>query len=210
MARQTHTLPGHFSPLPGSVAERCPMKKSRNSKFFSLEIASISNTFTAARRAFTLVEILIVVVILGIMAAIVVPKFSNAGMESRENMLKENLRILRTQISIYHVHHWDTSPGYDSAGNPSAQAVVDQLTMFTDNDGNTNATASEVFEHGPYMSEMPENPLNGQSSITIINDADSLPVQPNNNTGWIYKPGDMIFKANSPGFDVDGFAYYDY
>ena len=38
-----------------------------------------------ARRGFTLVELLIVVVILGILATIVIPQFSNASQQAREN-----------------------------------------------------------------------------------------------------------------------------
>ena len=41
---------------------------------------------------FTLVEILIVVVILGILAAIVIPQFSQASNEARESSLKSNLK----------------------------------------------------------------------------------------------------------------------
>ena len=40
---------------------------------------------TTTRAAFTLIEILIVVVILGILATIVVPQFSNASINAKEN-----------------------------------------------------------------------------------------------------------------------------
>ena len=56
------------------------------------------------KKAFTLVEILIVVIILGILASIVVPNFSNASHQARENMLKKNLYMLRSQINVYRAH----------------------------------------------------------------------------------------------------------
>lgn len=56
-----------------------------------------------AKKGFTLVEILIVVVILGILAAIVIPQFTNASEEARESSLKSNLQSLRSQIHLYKI-----------------------------------------------------------------------------------------------------------
>ena len=52
-------------------------------------------------KGFTLVEILIVVVILGVLAAIVIPQFGDANDEARETALLGNLRIMRQQIELY-------------------------------------------------------------------------------------------------------------
>lgn len=54
------------------------------------------------RHAFTLVEILIVVVILGILSAVIVPLYANATQESWEGSLQTNLRSLQNQIELYH------------------------------------------------------------------------------------------------------------
>lgn len=54
-----------------------------------------------ARTGFTLVEILIVVVILGILAAIVIPQFTDAGSETRISTVRANLSAMRSQIEIY-------------------------------------------------------------------------------------------------------------
>ena len=161
-------------------------------------------------RGFTLVELLIVVLLLGLLATIVVPQFSTASVESRENMMRENLRIMRNQIGTYYIQHWDVAPGYDADGMPSEQAFIDQITLFSDEDGITNDVASERFHLGPYMTEIPENPVNASSSITIILDAGEIPEEPTDNSGWIYKPAERIFKANVSGTDVNGKPYYDY
>ena len=52
-------------------------------------------------RAFTLIEILIVVVILGILAAIVIPKFTNAAEQTNETSLARTLQVVRHQIEYY-------------------------------------------------------------------------------------------------------------
>jgi general secretion pathway protein G len=63
-----------------------------------------------ARKGFTLVEILIVVVILGILAAIVIPQFTNASSEAKQASLRSNLQTLRSQIELYKIKNSDTPP----------------------------------------------------------------------------------------------------
>jgi prepilin-type N-terminal cleavage/methylation domain-containing protein len=58
-----------------------------------------NNTFI--RRGFTLIEILIVVVILGILAAVVVPQFTNAADDANNAAVRSQLQTLRGQIELY-------------------------------------------------------------------------------------------------------------
>lgn len=53
------------------------------------------------KKAFTLVEILIVVVILGILAAIVVPQFTNATEDAQQGNLRAQLKSLQNQIELF-------------------------------------------------------------------------------------------------------------
>jgi general secretion pathway protein G len=53
------------------------------------------------RRAFTLIEILIVVVILGILAMLVVPQFNSITEQSKDTALRRQLQIARGQIQLY-------------------------------------------------------------------------------------------------------------
>src|SRR5437773_6966159 len=106
------------------------------------------------RRAFTLIEILIVVVILGILATIVVPQFSNASVNAKENTLKDELRYLRTQVVVYKAQHHDVPPGYpngDQAASASGPDFIAQLTKPTDETGITNSTNTAVYKFGPYL-----------------------------------------------------------
>src|SRR4051812_43654760 len=106
----------------------------------------------ARQRGFTLIEMLIVVVILGILASIVIPQFSNASINAKENMLKDELRYLRTQVVVYKAQHHDISPGYPGGDRTVAATGADfiaQLTKPTNEFGVTNATPSPIFKFGP-------------------------------------------------------------
>src|SRR4051794_36579461 len=105
----------------------------------------ITGAGARARPAFTLIEILIVVVILGILATIVIPQFSNASMTARENMLKDELRYLRTQIVVYKAQHHDVAPGYpagDITQTATADDFANQMVKHTDEKGNVSGSAS--------------------------------------------------------------------
>ena len=165
-------------------------------------------------QAFTLIELLIVVVILGILAAMVIPRFSNATQETKENMLRENLRMLKSQVGAYRAEHWDTSPGYpngDTAAAPTADAFVAQLTQYTDRDGVSNPAKTDRFKYGPYLRKMPKNPINSNDTVEMIDVGAALPAAADDSDGWIFRPDDlMTLRADADGTDSKGQSYYDY
>ena len=170
---------------------------------------------TALRGGFTLIEVLIVVVILGILAAIVVPELSSASRQAREGVLKDDLRFMREQITRYMIQHDDDPPGYPGGGDttavPSEADFINQMTRYTDITSNTNAAYTAVFRYGPYLTKIPENPLTGKSGILLVANGAPIPAgdlsQP---YGWIYKPQTLQFIPNLPGTDLDGRAYMSY
>ena len=86
------------------------------------------------RRGFTLIEILIVVVILGILAAIVVPQFVNAADEANDAAMRSQLQTLRGQCELFYAKT-GASPDF-SAGNGNNLVTVinfwqDQKIQFT-------------------------------------------------------------------------------
>ena len=64
---------------------------------------------TRVSRAFTLIEILIVVVILGILAAIVIPQFTDASQQAMESSVVTQLQTLRSQIELHDIQ-WPLTP----------------------------------------------------------------------------------------------------
>ena len=102
----------------------------------------------ARKSGFTLIEILIVVIILGILAAIVIPQFTEASSEARESTLVSNLHTLRSQIGLYKVQHNDVLPDLTSS-DTFETCLVEQ----TDVDGAAGT------DFGPYMQSVPDNPF---------------------------------------------------
>jgi len=164
------------------------------------------------RKGFTLVELLIVVVILGILAGIVIAGFSNTSTEAKENMLKENLRMIRTQIGVYRAQHIDVSPGYaggDDTGVPTEADFVAQMTQKTDQYGDTTDDADADF--GPYMRVWPENPITKKSAVLILGNDEEVPgTAAEGDYGWLFKPSTVVFKAYCVGVDSLGVSYLDY
>jgi prepilin-type N-terminal cleavage/methylation domain-containing protein len=171
-------------------------------------------------RAFTLIEILIVVVILGIMAMIVIPQFSNASHQARENTLKDDMRFLRLQVQVFAAQHRDVPPGYPGGSTSAVPTEADfeaQMTLHTSEDCSTSATSSPVYKYGPYLSRLPINPISNQAGVYVVPNgtampaAASLPVMNGGVPyGWIYKPQTQEFMVNLAGSDSNGTPFANY
>jgi general secretion pathway protein G len=81
------------------------------------------------RKAFTLVEILIVVVILGILAAIVVPQFTNATQDAQQGNIQTQLETINNQIELYRARSGATNADlmahFTTAGDPWQMFITD-------------------------------------------------------------------------------------
>jgi general secretion pathway protein G len=123
------------------------------------------------KRAFTLVEILIVVVILGILAAIVIPQFTSASQQAEAASVASQLQTIRSQVELFQVQHGGDYP-FDSSGSLS-ESDWEKLTKATPKEG----TPTGEGPYGPYFEEVPENGL-------APDDA--------SNTGWHWDGDDTI------------------
>ena len=93
---------------------------------------------------------------------------------------------------------------------PTVDALIAQITMATDAEGNTAAVDTPGFPFGPYLRWIPENPINGSNSFVVLADGQALPVNGGADDGWIFRPDDVVFKAGSGESDSDNQLYFDY
>lgn len=163
------------------------------------------------QHAFTLVELLLVVVILGILAAVAIPQFSDSSAEAKAASLQSNLAVVRQAIEYYRTNHNGKYPGYPAAGGaPTAAETTNQLTLASKADGSTAAPGTAGYGYGPYIREaLPENPINGLATVLVVADSDSFKTA-DNTTGWIYQPLTGRIRANSTGNAPSGKAFYDF
>lgn len=152
----------------------------------------------ASRRArgFTLVEILIVVVILGILAAIVIPQFTSASEQARASNVNSQLQAIRSQLELYQIQHnggYPTLAQMDGTTTGVATQTFDNLITITDQAGNqapggTLPGAPGFF--GPYLQKAPGNPFEANSvSVAAASGA---------GTGWVYNAGTGAITVNLP------------
>lgn len=150
----------------------------------------------AARRGFTLVEVLIVVVILGILAATVLPQFTQATDDARESALKQNLQQVRGQIDLYKFQHNGNVPS-----GATADAFYKAMLCTSDAAGATDGTISGpaaatlgTKTFGPYLlGQIPPNPFNGKNTVSV---AAANPKD--DSTGWWYNKDTGELRANLP------------
>ena len=135
--------------------------------------------------AFTLVEVLIVVIVLGILAAIVVPQFSEATTDAKVSALTTNLQTIRSQIQLYKMQHNDTYPTYATFAN--------QMTQYTDVSGTAQATKDATHNLGPYLLSIPNNPFTATNTLSNDNDATSA---------WYYNQTSGEFKSNEGSYET--------
>ena len=139
-------------------------------------------------KGFTLVEILIVVVILGILAAIVIPQFTSASESAKASSLVTQLQSLRSQLELYQLEHNGQYPGSDNA-SPAAFVSSDDfwadLTGTTAIDGSAATTGTT---YGPYLQKEITNPFTDASLIVAgtLDTNGTLTGTATATTGFIY------------------------
>ena len=156
-------------------------------------------------KGFTLVELLIVVIILAILAAIVVPQFVASTDDAKLAALDSNLRNIRSAIALYNQQHgeYPAANGDGTALANTEAAFISQLTTFTTADGDSSATKDATHIYGPYLtrSSMPADPIMNVSTVTVGN-AGSLPLTATVTTGgWLFDTVTGQFVMNHTGYD---------
>lgn len=104
----------------------------------NMNIKATTSLKTLRRRAFTLVEMLLVVTIIGILAALVIPKIVGRSEQARQTAARADISSIKTALDAYEVDN-----GY------YPKSLQDLVTAPGD--------ASKNW-HGPYLDKLPQDP----------------------------------------------------
>ena len=136
------------------------------------------------RKGFTLIELMIVVAIIGILAAIAIPKFAQMLEKSREGATKGNLAAIRSAVTIYYSEKEGTFPG-------------DLSTAFTS-----------------YLYTIPPAKATPLGNSTVVVMATTIPSAAGTGWCYITDPTSMPFQGyvfvNSTATDTKGSSFTTY
>jgi general secretion pathway protein G len=124
--------------------------------------------------AFTLIEVLIVVVLMAILASVVITQLSDSTHDARLTTARYNLQSLRKQIELYQQQHDGKLPSSD----------LKELLATTDSAGNIGSGAAYTF--GPYLMAIPENPMTGSRVVRAANSDPPATASGASDAGWLY------------------------
>jgi general secretion pathway protein G len=153
---------------------------------------SFMQNIISKQKGFTLVEILIVVVILGILAGVVIPQFTSSSEDAKLSTLRTDLTALRSAMELYYNTHNNTYPGAVTSnylGHATDEEwFVDQLTLYTNANGEAVSVKDATHKYGPYLKNgIPVNPFDDDNTVTVDVVEDDLAVAAADQSGgWLF------------------------
>ena len=165
---------------------------------------------------FTLLEVLIVMAIIGIVAAIEIPLTSKGATHATEASLRANLHITRLAIVRFKADHGDKLPGSINDGEIGAgetKTLRRQLLLPSNANGRTSLVKRVGFPYGPYLCEFPKGPALGigedRIGVIMVSDDESLSGDTDPQQPWKYNYTTGEFIYNSSAMSSDGVTTYD-
>lgn len=165
------------------------------------------------RRGVSLIEMTIVTVILGIIAAIAIPRMSRGGQAAAENALTGDLAVWRSALDLYQSEHGGAYPKDNTT-------IVSQLTQYTDAAGNTVPAKDLNHIYGPYMRSIPALPVGQPSDLFPVPRGSTsvgpavLGGAPSNlipgDYGWVYDGAGNLYPNTASLTDATGKLYNHY
>jgi len=161
---------------------------------------------------FTLIEMLIVVILLGILAMLIVPQISVSTEDARLNSMQANLGAMRNAIELYYYEHKNIYPGQNditgaatSDATAAATAFLQQLTRYTDVNGKVAVAKDATHIYGPYLKSvtLPTNPYNNSNAVVCDTSTNDISARTSGGSeGWKFYPKNGVLMANDGAHDA--------
>jgi len=146
-------------------------------------------------QGFTLIELMIVVAIIGILAALALPKFASLVEKSREAATKGSINSLMSAISIYYGDREGVYPEYMDTG------TTYMFSRYMDVIPPVKATHSGIDSNGTLSGPSGTNMVQGPTVAELITAS---------SRGWLYNSTTGHIYVNSSTTDSKGSAYSTY
>lgn len=166
------------------------------------------------QKGFTLIEMIIVVIIMGILAAVIIPQIAVTTGDAQLSTLQTDLSAMRNAVEIYYAQHNSAYPGaVDILGAApaddaaAATAFVQQLTRYTNANGVVSDDVDRTnFPFGPYIKggALPENPYNSFNTILCDRAETDITVRASDaTTAWKFYTLTGVLMANDGAHDTE-------
>ncbi len=127
---------------------------------------------------FTLVELLIVIIILGVIVGIILPLFSDSSDRAKISSSLATLQTLRQQLNLAKVEHNEFYPDLGSGGD-DWDVLIFRTRPTSTNTGTYSFGDNSSTDVGPYIRKRPKNPFEDSDTIGSIG-------SPSPGTGFLY------------------------
>ena len=136
------------------------------------------------RKGFTLVELVVVILILGILAGVAAPKMLNTSAKATDNGIKQTLAIVRDAIELYQANNGGNLPPCNVTGSDFIPLVQPYIR-------------GALFPKSPLAAPAVASQVKGVATTTA-----------DNSTGWMYNTGTGEFIVNSNAASASGAGLY--
>ena len=145
-------------------------------------------------------ELVVVVVIIGVISVIAVPRMTRGATNAGTSSLRADLAVMRQAIELYRAEH--------DGKLPQVVSFVSQMTSFSNLGGNvfsSEAAPGSGIIYGPYLRAIPPVPVGTKKGNTTVG-----PPPAAGAVGWVYDQAIGHIRTSSIGTDGDGVDYVDY